>query len=56
MPIQLNDDTIEILSSDGSIIHTIDKSSYADSDVISLLSTSNITFLEERRIGCCWKY
>ena len=45
MPIQLNDDTIEISSLGGSIMHTIDKS-YDDSNVISLLSTRNITFLE----------
>ena len=45
MPIKLNDYTIEISSPSGSILHTIDKS-YDDSDVISLLSTRNITFLE----------
>jgi len=45
MPIQLNDDTIDILYSNGTISYTIDKS-YDDSNVISLLSTSNITFLE----------
>ena len=43
MPIQLNDDTIEIISINRT--YTIDKS-YDDSNVISLLSTSNITFLE----------
>jgi len=45
MPIQLNDDTIDILYFNGTISYTIDKS-YDDSNVISLLSTSNITFLE----------
>ena len=42
MPIQLNDDTIVIISSSGT--YTIDRS-YDDTDVISLLSTSNITLL-----------